>query len=396
MRAALTMTLNDLRLRFKDRSLFLFGLIVPFALMLIFSLLLGPLTSGAPFKARVLLVDMDGSVLSGSLRVALTAAAEAGVISWEQADDAAGARGALRAGEAEAAIIVPAGFGAAVLRASGANEGGAAVTLTVLGDANGALAAQITESVATAYLSRLRSGVWATAALATAGRPVLPALVLAQVAQAPEPLTLEEARSSGRQLSLATYYSVAMAVFFVFFTVQIGVMGILDEEREGTLARLLAAPVSRNSILGAKVLSSMTIGTLSMIALAVASGLLMGADWGPALGALALVLAVVASAAGIMLLVAGLVRSTEGAGNVQTVVALTLGLLGGAFFPLPEATGLMGWLPKVSPHHWFIRGIGDLTGGGVAAIYPSVAALVLFALVTGAAGWALLRRRLAA
>ena len=36
-----------------------------------------------------------------------------------------------------------------------------------------------------------------------------------------------------------------MAVFFLFFTVQFGVTSLLEERNDGTLARLLAAPISR-------------------------------------------------------------------------------------------------------------------------------------------------------
>ena len=51
-----------------------------------------------------------------------------------------------------------------------------------------------------------------------------------------------------------------MAVFFLFFTVQFGVASILDERRDGTLARMLAAPIRRSSVLGGKLLTSLVLG----------------------------------------------------------------------------------------------------------------------------------------
>ena len=47
------------------------------------------------------------------------------------------------------------------------------------------------------------------------------------------------------ELDAATFYAAGMAVFFLFFTVQFGVSSILDERRDGTLARMLVAPVRR-------------------------------------------------------------------------------------------------------------------------------------------------------
>ena len=40
-----------------------------------------------------------------------------------------------------------------------------------------------------------------------------------------------------------TQVAAGMATFFLFFSVQFGVLGLLQERRQGTLPRLLAAPV---------------------------------------------------------------------------------------------------------------------------------------------------------
>jgi ABC-2 type transport system permease protein len=64
---------------------------------------------------------------------------------------------------------------------------------------------------------------------------------------------------------------------------------------------------------------------------------------------------------------------------------VTLGLLGGAFFPIQQSGSLMATVSLVTPHAWFIRGLGSLAGGGeVLAVLPAVGALLLIAAVTGA------------
>ena len=44
--------------------------------------------------------------------------------------------------------------------------------------------------------------------------------------------------------SSKTFYGASMAVMFVFFAAQFGVLGLLAERRNGTLARMLAAPIA--------------------------------------------------------------------------------------------------------------------------------------------------------
>jgi len=425
MRAALLMAANDLRQRFRDRSLFIFGVIVPFGLAFVFSLLLGPFTDEGPVDIRLGFVDEDVSLVSAGMRTALTAASDAGALSWQSVDTVALARERVDAGEIGAAIVIPAGFGSAVaaggrLQANASDAGAdrgadlaadadaaeadaadagetvpAAAQITVIGSPDSAFSTLVAESVASSYASRLRSAAWTNAALADAGEVAIPAVVFAQVASAPDALTLRATPTSSRQLDFTTYYAVGMAALFVFFTVQLGVTGLLDEERDGTLTRLLAAPTSRWSVLAGKVLSSVTIGVASMVIMALASTWLMGANWGDPLGVLLLIVALVASAAGILMLVAGLARSAEAAGNLQAVVAILLGSLGGAFFQIPQQEGVLQWLQRAAPHYWFLQGMGDLAGGGgVGALGDELLAIAAFALVAGAIGWFAMGRRL--
>jgi ABC-2 type transport system permease protein len=184
-----------------------------------------------------------------------------------------------------------------------------------------------------------------------------------------------------------------MAVFFLFFTVQFGVSSLLDERRDATLARLLAAPVPRLSILAGKVLTSMVVGVLSMTVLAVATSLLLGADWGQPLGVAVLVLSGVLAATGIMAVVAGLARTVEQAGNWQAIVGVTLGTLGGVFFPIGQVGGVLEAVSRLTPHRWFMQGLAELAGGGgVSAVLPAAGAMSLFAVVTGGVAVLLLRR----
>jgi ABC-2 type transport system permease protein len=82
-------------------------------------------------------------------------------------------------------------------------------------------------------------------------------------------------------------------------------------------------------------------------------------------------------------LIASFARTPDQAGSWQAIVSALLGLLGGAFFPLSQAGGAAAVASLASPHAWFLRGLGDLAGGGgPVSVLPAVAAMLLFAVVT--------------
>jgi ABC-2 type transport system permease protein len=186
-----------------------------------------------------------------------------------------------------------------------------------------------------------------------------------------------------------------MAIMFVFFTVSFGVTTLLEEKENGTLARLLAAPIPRDSILAAKGLVSYTLGVLATMSLFIVATVLMGAEWGSWLGVLTLVLAACLTAVALMAVVAGLAKRAEGAGAVQSIIAVGLALLGGSWFPV-SGEGLLGMLARATPHFWFLEGLDNLAGASSwTVVWPSVVALIIIAIAAGVPATMLLRRKLA-
>jgi ABC-2 type transport system permease protein len=206
--------------------------------------------------------------------------------------------------------------------------------MRVLGSVDSPIGAQVAKSIAEAYADRVDSvRILATAAHA-AGVHASASQLIAAAADAP--LALVDTSAQNRQLDTGTYYSAAMAVFFLFFTVQFGVASILDERRSGTLARMLVAPISRRSVLGGKLATSLALGVISMAVLALATYFLLSAHWGNALGVALLIASGVLAATCVMALVVTLARTPDQAQSWQAMVALVLGMLGGAFFPSPR------------------------------------------------------------
>jgi ABC-2 type transport system permease protein len=383
VRATLLIAAKDLRLRIRDRSALLVGVVVPFVLALVFSLILGDADQG-PIDLRYAVADEDGSEVTAGFTAALDDLARRGILTIQPVSDAEAGRVLLESGTVGAVFVLPAGFGGAV-------EAGAPADIQVLADAERPTTAAIARSIAGTFATNLEGIRLAALTAAQVGADV--EQVVARIRTEPPPVELTGVDASDRQLDLTTFFVAGMAVFFLFFTVQFGVTSLLEERREGTMARLLAAPISRAAIVAAKALVSMVLGVVSMFVLVVASTLLLGAEWGNPFGVALLVLAGVVAAVGVMAIVAAFARTPEGAGNLQAVLAVGLGMLGGIFFPTPLGDGVLAHLALLTPHRWFMIGLGDLAGGGGAeVVLPSVAALLTFGLVTAAVAGVRLRK----
>jgi ABC-2 type transport system permease protein len=384
---ALTILGKDLRLRVRDRSVLLFALVVPLGLTALFSAIF-PETEELRLSAAV--VDLDGSdIATGFSDQALAGLVDSGMLELVRLDDREDAVAALDDGGLDAAWVVPEGFGDAV---SSAQE----ASLEVLVNPDRALSAEVARSIAEGYADRLEAVTLAVATTAMGGGELGEAELAeaAQVAaETPPAVTLEQLTTEDRQLDGVSYLAAGMAAFFVFFTVTYGVTGMLEERQLQTLPRLLAAPVSPGAVQLGKVLGALVLGLTSMVVLAVASRLLLGAEWGRPLGVAVMIVAIVVAALGLMALVGSFARTAEQAGNLQAIVAIVLGMLGGVFFPLPIDEGALRLVTLLSPHAWFLRGLGDLVGTGeLISVLPAAGALLLFGVVTAAPAVVRLRR----
>jgi len=384
MHASLLIAAKDLRQRARDRSAFLLAIVVPFALAAIFSLLFGPASTPRAFEYAV--VDQDHTAVSRTFTdEVLGALQDQGVAEVSELDEEQ-ARAGVRDGDLDAAFMLPSGFAADVASPRPAE-------LRVVGSADSPTGTVVARSVARSYVRGLDAARVSVAAV-QASRPGLTPAEIERVAQETvhgvTPVAIEDVSATTRVLDTKTYFAAAMAVFFLLFTVQFGVSSLVEERAEGTLARLLAAPVRRWTILVGKLITSLVLGIVSLTVLMVASSVMLGADWGDPLGVTLLIVAGVLAGTGITSVIASLARTSEQAGAWQAVVAVTLGLLGGSFFPVGQAGGMIANLSLVTPHAWFLGGLGDLAGGGGAVqALPSVAVLLAMAAVT--IGIALLR-----
>jgi ABC-2 type transport system permease protein len=380
-RAALRIAAKDLRQRVRDRSAIVVALIAPFGLAAIFGLLLGG--EGDSLDLRYAYVDLDGTEISQGLRSGpLAAIEEAGVAAISQVQSEGAARAAVDAGEVDAALILPSGFGEAA-------QLGSAAALQIVASSDSGLAADILRSLAESYSHELEAvRLSVVTALDAGADPATAAELAARAAAARSPILVADVNTDLAQATPKTFYAASMAIFFLFFTAQFGVLSLLSERRMGTLPRLVAAPIAAWAIVLGKAMGTFAMGMVAMSVLAVASTLLLGADWGDPIGAGLLIFSAVVAAMGITALVTSLARTEEQAGGWNAIVAVTLAILGGAFIPLSQGPEILSQLSFVTPHAWFLEGLDLVAADGyqLPDLALPIVALLGIGLVTGAIG----------
>ncbi|HEX6131124.1 MAG TPA: ABC transporter permease [Actinomycetota bacterium] len=376
---ALLVAGKDLRRRIRDRTAILVAIVLPLALAWVFSLTLGGVDE-AGFDARFAVVDLDRSDVSRALAGTVTGL---DFVETVDADDLGDVERLADDGDVDAGFVIPAGFGADVA----AGRGG---QLLVVRSPDSTVGALVAESIARSYAARLDAvGVAVSAAAHAGGTPEAELPALAERARAIEPaVAIGEASAEDRVFSATTFFAIGMAVFFLFFAVEFGVRGLLEERADGTLARLLVAPVPPRSVLGGKALASFGVGLVSTSALVLASTWLLDATWGAPLGVALLVVTGVGTAVAVTALVSTFARTPAQAGNYASIVAVVGGLLGGTFFPISQAPGALAAVRFLAPQGWLMDGFQTLaSGGAVAEALPAVAGTVAIGLVCGAAAW---------
>jgi linearmycin/streptolysin S transport system permease protein len=377
MRAVLLVAAKDLRQRVRDRSAFVVAILAPLVLATVFSLALSN-AGDSSVRFKVAVADRDrGPVARSFTGHVLPALERQGVVGVRTAASPADARRLADHGTVVASFVLPAGLTADV-------TAGRAAAIGVVGDVDEPIGVLVARSIADTFADDV-NGV-RIAVAAAGGSPALAPKAEATSA----PVTVVDRSATRKRLDLKTSFAAGISVFFLFFTVQFGLASLLDERRDGTLGRLLAAPVRRTAILGGKALTSVVLGTISMVVLAVATSLILGAHWGDPLGVALLIVAGVLAATGVTALVVSFARTPEQAGYWQSIVGVVLGLLGGSFFPVYQAGGVAEQLSNLTPHAWFLRGLGDLTAGGTAADVLKPAGIIL-AMAAVTAGLAALR-----
>ena len=376
MRRAWTIAAKDLRRRLRDRTAILVAIVLPFGLAWIFSLTLGDIETRG-FEATYAVVNADvGGDLPGTFTDVLQGL---DFVTLRDVDSVEQAEQLATDGDLDAAAVFPQGFSAGVQAGDGA-------TIQVIGAPDATIGALVMVSLVRSFGAELDAIGVSVATVAHAGSAPDPGLI-SRAQEVAAGAVVQRAEAADQVASQSTFFAIGMAVFFLFFAVEFGVRGLLEEREDGTLSRLLVAPVRPASVIGGKALASLVVGLVSTVLLVLATTWVLDAEWGDPLGVGLLVVGGVLSAVGVTALVATLAKTTAQAGALVSVVAVVGGLLGGTFFPISQA-GALGTLRFLSPQGWLMEGFQELAfGGSVGDIAGALAGVCTIALVAGAIAW---------
>jgi ABC-2 type transport system permease protein len=405
--AAISVARKDIKIFLKERGTLLYLFVIPIVFILAFSVA-GSVSPEIREQAITLpVVNLDeGSVESQTLLKALE---QSGGIQYEGYDEAR-AKALLDKGKLNRVLIIPANYSV--------NLGvGHPVTLRLVNGPN-------TSASQTEAVHRAVTGVAADLSLesqliasfrqmsdmqagASPEQQAFTTEIIVEQAQSQfarsrtEPLLgVEESwpkhllEKDEQVINPLSVYVPGFAVLFIFLTAQTTALSIFDEKKIGSFHRLVAAPISKTSILVGKMTPNFITGLVQTVVL-FGAGVLVFPLFGlesMSLGnePLALVLVcliVLLCSTSLGVLIAAIARTEGQISGLSSVVLWAFGFAGIWLTQMPS-TQLIDTITKLIPHCWANAAFLDLLvrGQGLADIVPSILALLGFTVVFFAIG----------
>lgn len=404
---------KDVTLAFRDRAGLILMLLAPFVLTLGLGFVTGRFSSssGGPSGIPVVLVNQDGGQLGNALVELFNSKDLADLVSPTPVSDPAEARRMVDANQANAAVIIPAGFSQSIIptQNAAASTGQTALANTVVQiglytNPTTPTGAGIIKTIVDQFVSQveigrvnglvsvtglIQGGLVSVQDAAKVGAEIGARQSVAAASLDATAITLKNITTSGKavQFDALAYMAPGMALMFLMYTVSNGGRTLLTERRQGTLPRLLVSPTSSAQVLGGKVFGIYLTGVTQMLILMGGCTLLFHLSWGDPLGVVVLILAAVAGAIGWGMLITSLARTPGQVAAIGSAIMLTFGMLGGSFISTSAMPGWFQVISKITPNAWGLDGFTVLgMGGGLGDILtPILALLAMGAILFGAA-----------
>lgn len=179
-------------------------------------------------------------------------------------------------------------------------------------------------------------------------------------------VTTDKAMSAGPKYNGYAHAFAGMAVQFILFMGIDAGIGVLAAQRQGLWSRLLASPITLNTVLAARATSSALIALGLLLFIFAVAGLFFQVQVaGSLLGFLGVGLCFALVTATFGLLIAAFGKTPEAARGMATFATLIMVMLGGAWVPsflFPQ------WLQSLTlavPTRWAVDGLDAMTWRGL-------------------------------
>ena len=396
---AWTIAWKDTLIRLRDRNALILNLLAPLFLAGIMGAAFGGQGDGSsPITDIPIIIVNDDTGEFGNtiIDIFTTAAGLADLLEPTEMNTVAEAIEAVQQGEARAVIYFPVGFSTAIQPEAGNLELGDPATVQLFTDPASTLSPIIVRGVLEQLLSNFNKNTLSAQVavdqltsdhiadlgpkLAQLGT-VIPA-VLGEDNTSNATTTIHinqivDTDENEEPLNLLLFFTPAMAIFFLMFSMMEGSRTILDEKLAGTLDRLLATPTSAMQIVLGKIGGTFLIGILQMTVLILASSLIFGISWGNVFGVTLVTIGVVAAATSLGTLIAAFATQPNQVQLIGTAIAIMFSMLGGNFIPAEQFPNWMQPISKLTLSRWAMDGFRDLTieRVGFAGILPEAGVL---------------------
>ena len=374
MTALIALVRKDLILFLSDRRALLLRLVMPIVLGAFFGYLFGGSGKGQTAKINVALVTLDHSAIAQKIGAGLKldGALQVQELTLAEAQDK------VRKGTLNAAIVIPAGFGAAAGAALFGAHDKPEIPIyydpsqnAVLAMVKGMLTLQVMQVVSAEVFGEASAN---SAASKTSGGLSMPFS------------TKEEAMSSGPKYNGYAHAFAGMAVQFILFMGIDAGITILLARREGLWNRLLAAPITVTTVLAARTLSSALIAFGLLCAIFAAAAILFKVEIaGSVLGFVGVGACFALMTATFGLLIAAYGKTPESARSLAIFATLIMVMLGGAWVPAFMFPQWLQTATLVVPTRWAVDGFDAVTWRGLPleAALPAIGMQLGFAVLFG-------------
>jgi ABC-2 type transport system permease protein len=316
---------------------------------------------------------------------------------------AATAEGAVRAGVAPVALIIPRGFIASPIAFGGGQQGSTIqllkhssdmvapqmisgllqkVAMTAMPDAMAAQGSKYMDEYAGGFTpeqrKRMEQGLEELRKRESTGNGGTKTHQDSN-SRMPISVTARDVVGENKNNPMVSFYAAAIGVMFLLFTASSAGGSLLDEAESGTLDRVLSSRVTMGTLLGGKLCYCSLLAFSQLVLMFVWAWLVFKLDFVPHLAGFAIMgLRTAFAVAAFGMLLASTCRTRAQLGPLSTLVILIMSSVGGSMFPrflMPEAMQKAGLL---TINAWAIDGFTKVfwRDEPVAHLWPQVLVLL--------------------
>jgi ABC-2 type transport system permease protein len=356
MTALISLTIANIRSYVRDRAALFWTLAFPLIFILLFG---GVFTGGGGGGREYGWVDLDGSAASAQLADSFSGIENLTLIESSEDD----ALAAMRDGELDAVIVVPAGYGDALAGAGAAAPGAAPVELAVYTDPSQSATTGATFQTVNAILGEIN--------LAAAGgqRVVVPVQETIQV----------------REFSFITFFVPGILAMALMQTGIFAAVPLVADREKLIFKRLGATPLRRWQLVGSNILVRLIISVFQAVIIIAVGTLVFGVEVAGSplvIGAFVLLGSVTFTAIGYVL--ASFASTEDAANGLTSVVQFPLMFLSGVFFPIEQMPEFLQKVAYLLPLTYLVNALRQVMVDGIPLVPLGVCFVVLLGWLVGA------------